>query len=294
MLEAELELELEEDGAAETSIEYMSIDVFLNDYAVLAAGKFLSPLGQFRQNMHPSWINKMASAPIGFAHDEAAPNAEIGAQLRGGLPAMGGLNMNYALYIGNGPIFEGDDATGEIEMIETPGLGEDTEGDKITGGRLGFFVPAAAVELGLSAATGKASVHYFDSIAMMDVVEPGRDYDVVGADFSWRWRGLDMRAEYIRQEIGKDPASIAPADVEWKAAYAQLAYRIASRVELVARWGRYRTPHAGQNRDQTAGSINYLFSSNAMAKLTYEDNDNPNDGQPEVPNRWLAQLSYGF
>ncbi len=102
MLESELELTLQPDGETETAMEYLTIDWFASDYAILQAGKFLSPLGQFRQNLHPSWINKLPSAPPGFGHDGAAPISEVGLQVRGGLP-LGGMRSNYALYVGNGP-----------------------------------------------------------------------------------------------------------------------------------------------------------------------------------------------
>ena len=84
MLEGELEVTVEDDGETNTELEYMNIDYFMNDYVVLVGGKFLSPIGQFRQNLHPSWINKMASAPPGFGHDGAAPVSDIGFQVRGG------------------------------------------------------------------------------------------------------------------------------------------------------------------------------------------------------------------
>ena len=66
MLESELELVAAQDGTTETALEYLDVDLFLNDYMTLVAGKFLSPLGQFRQNLHPAWINKLASMPPGF------------------------------------------------------------------------------------------------------------------------------------------------------------------------------------------------------------------------------------
>jgi len=105
MLESELEIEDEEDGETEVKLEYLAIDVVLNDYAVLVVGKFLSPIGQFRQNLHPSWINKLPSAPPGFGHGGAAPVSEVGAQLRGGFK-IAGSRFNYAFYVGNGPEFE--------------------------------------------------------------------------------------------------------------------------------------------------------------------------------------------
>ena len=57
MLEAELELEVDSAGETELALEYLTIDLFLGDYVTFVGGKFLSPIGQFRQNLHPSWIN---------------------------------------------------------------------------------------------------------------------------------------------------------------------------------------------------------------------------------------------
>ena len=101
--EAELEIEVEENGDTEIGLEYSSIDLFLNDNLILVAGKFLSPLGNFRQNMHPSWINKLPSAPPGFGHDGAAPIAEVGVQLRGGATVGQLGKVTYAGYVGNAP-----------------------------------------------------------------------------------------------------------------------------------------------------------------------------------------------
>jgi len=96
MLESELEIEVDDAGETETNLEYLTIDWFINDYMALIAGKFLSPIGQFRQNLHPSWINKLPSAPPGFGHDGAAPVSEVGVQLRGAFP-VANMRTNYAL-----------------------------------------------------------------------------------------------------------------------------------------------------------------------------------------------------
>lgn len=290
MLEAELEFEIGEDGETETGIDYMAINVFLNDYVALVAGKFLSPLGQFRQNLHPSWINKMASAPIGFGHDQAAPNAEVGLQFRGGLP-LGGNTLNYALYVGNGPALEADG--GEIEMIESPGLGKDGDGNKVAGGRVGFYLPAAKLEIGLSAASGEASVRDMSTDPI--TYEQGRDYEASGADFAFRLGQLDLRGEYIKQEVADLPGSAyATEGGIWEAWYVQAAYQIVpGKWELVLRTGEYDTPHASQDREQNVIGVNYLFAANVVAKVNYEANDNPNAGF-ESDNRWFLQLAYGF
>ncbi|MBV1928344.1 MAG: hypothetical protein KUG81_02375, partial [Gammaproteobacteria bacterium] len=179
MLESELEIEVGDDGETETNLEYLTIDWFINDYMTLVGGKFLSPIGQFRQNLHPSWINKLPSAPPGFGHDGAAPISDVGFQLRGGFP-IGAVRTNYAVYISNGPelISEFEDGEFELDGVEAEGFGADSDGEKVIGGRLGI-IPFAGFELGLSAASGKATVTSIedgDSNALEG--EAARDYDV--------------------------------------------------------------------------------------------------------------------
>jgi len=293
MLESELEFKVTEDGETETALEYLTIDLFLNDYVTVVAGKFLSPVGWFRQNLHPSWINRLPSAPVGFGHDQAAPNADVGLQVRGGFPAFGDFNrVTYALYVGNGPTLEADG--GEIEMIETPGLASDADGKKVVGGRLGVFLAQRRLEFGVSGATGKVSV---TKNAGTSVSDGARGYRVLGADFTWRpWR-LDLRGEYVRQEVD-DLASSAYATGggTWRAWYLQAAYRFRpTQWEAVARYADYDTPHDSQDLRQWTLGVNYVFAANIVAKLAYEFNDNPNGGvAPSTDDRMLVQMAYGF
>jgi len=286
MLEAELEFELEENGNTEVALEYLTIDMFINDYTAMVAGKFLSPLGQFRQNLHPSWINKMATAPVGFGHDEAAPNAEIGLMFRGGFP-MGQSTGTYAVYAGNGPALEFDGTGTEVEMIETPGLNSNLD-DKLTfGGRLGWFKPEWKFDLGLSGAAGEVA-------NIDDPTDPTRDYDAAGADFTWRPGNFDVRGEYIKQEIGDQPASTAQEKGKWEAWYTQIAYRFyPTGWEPVIRYGEYDTPHNSEDSEQLAAGINYWFAANVVTKLNYQSNDNPNSGF-EKNDVIVLQLAYGF
>lgn len=62
-VEAELEYTLNNDGTTDTAVEYADMHYFLTDYTTLTAGKFLLPFGQFGQNLHPSWINRLPSSP---------------------------------------------------------------------------------------------------------------------------------------------------------------------------------------------------------------------------------------
>ena len=301
MLESELEVEIGADGETETKLEYLTVDWFLNDYMTLVGGKFLSPIGQFRQNLHPSWINKMASAPPGFGHDGAAPVSDVGFQLRGGVP-IGSIRTNYALYASNGPELKAEMEVedGEIEFeldgVEAEGFGTDIDGEKTYGGRLGV-IPFAGLELGFSAATGSATVTSIeDGDSSLLSGEGVRDYDVVGADFSWQFQGLNLRGEFVKTKVGADNGfGIAASEgAEWKTWYTQGAYRFdQSKWELVARYTDFDSPHSSQDQQQWAFGANYLITNNFIGKMTYEFNDGTS-GSDADKNRLLLQLAYGF
>ena len=294
MLEAELEIEVENDGETEVSLEYMTIDWFMNDYAALVAGKFLSPIGQFRQNLHPSWINKMASAPPGFGHDGAAPVSDIGFQVRGGFP-IGNVRSNYALYVSNGPELNAESEDGEFELegIEAEGFNTDIDGNKTFGGRYGI-IPMAGLEIGLSAATGKASVTNIDGEEIHDIGD-SRDYDVLGADFAWQRKTMEVRGEYVQTKIGDAVAGPAASDGgDWTTWYLQGSYQFPSvKLEPVLRYTDFDSPHASDDVKQWAAGLNYLFTNQFIAKLNYESND-VNEGSHTPESRWLVQLAYGF
>ena len=286
--EAELEVEVEENGDTSIGVEYTTVDWFLNDKLTLIAGKFLSPVGNFRQNIHPSWINKLPSAPPGFGHDGAAPISEVGVQLRGVAP-MGKSKLNYAFYLGNGPKVEGED--GEIHAIEAEGFASDPDDQKVFGGRVAFL-PIPSLEIGVSGATGDVAVVEDDG---MDVEgDPKRGYDVVGLDASYRWKNLDLRGEYVSQEIDENPLSIAPEGGKWETWYAQAAYQFAEgKWEGVVRYTDFKSPHADDTQEQLALGINYLITPSAMLKFGYESNTGE-PGEVTDADRWLIQIAYGY
>ncbi len=290
LLETELEIEIEENGETHTALEYATIDILANDYVSIFGGKFLSPLGQFRQNLHPAWINKLPSAPPGFGHDGAAPEAEVGLGLRGATYA-GNVKVNYTAYVGNGPELEEDDD--EVHGISSGGFGRDADDNKVFGGRLGIL-PLPKLELGISAASGKAIITTRENGMAVPTTEPSRDYDVVGVDAAYQFGQFDLRAEYIQQEIGDTTGGLADEGGKWKTWYAQASYKfIPSNFEGVIRYGDYDSPHASQDQQQTAIGVNYLFSANAIAKIAYEINDGQ-AGSANDENRILLQLTYGF
>ncbi|HKJ20610.1 MAG TPA: hypothetical protein VJ993_08100 [Woeseiaceae bacterium] len=286
--EAELEVVVEENGETEIGLEYTTVDWFLNDNLTLIAGKFLSPIGNFRQNLHPSWINKLPSAPPGFGHDGAAPISEVGVQLRGVAP-MGNSRLNYTFFLGNGPKIEGED--GEIHAIEAEGFASDPDDEKVFGGRVAFL-PIPSLELAVSGATGDAAVVEDDGIDVEG--DPKRGYQVLGFDASYQWNNLDLRGEYVKQEVDPNPLSIAPEGGVWETWYAQAAYKFADgKWEGVARYTDFQSPHADDTQEQLALGINYLITPSAFLKFGYESN-NGEPGEITDADRWILQIAYGY
>jgi len=290
MLEAELDFDIDEAGKSDAEVDYLTIDWFMNDYVALVAGKFLSPLGQFRQNMHPSWINKVASAPIGFGHDQAAPNADVGFMARGGYVLESNNSVNYAFFIANGPTLVADGS--EIDEIGTAGFAKDGDRNKVVGGRFGMFFPGSKFEFGVSLADGRVSVR--SGSAGSYSYDDSRTYEVAGTDFVWRPGSWDVRGEFIQQKYGQQGTSVATERGKWAAWYIQTAYRFSgSNWEAVARLGDYDTPTSSKDVEQITFGANYLFATNLVGKVSYEINTNPNPGF-NAANRLLVQLAYGF
>lgn len=290
LVEAELEITLDEEGETEVALEYATIDLFLTDTLVLVAGRFLSPLGTFQQNLHPAWINRFASAPVGFAHDGAAPTAELGVQLRGVFASTPVGRFTYALMVGNGPGLEAED--GMLEGVMTEGATRTTAGRALVGGRFGY-APVSWADIGLSYASGRTRVSEDESGEVED--DPARDYRFLGADFVCRpWKPLEFRGEYARQEAGTAVDSVAPDEAEWTAWYLQTAYRVAATpVEAVARYGRFESPVDEMSQEQWGLGVNWWLTASTVVKAGYELNDAIEEGV-DIGDRALLQVAHGF
>ncbi len=289
MWESELEVRVADNGETEVGLEYSAINIFLNDYVAFVAGKFISPLGNFRQNVHPAWINKLPSAPSGFGHDGAAPSAEVGFQLRGGMTFGEQSRFTYAAYIGNGPKLEG--VGGELHGIETGGFAGDKDDEKIIGGRISFL-PVPKLELGFSGAFGDAAVVENDGLDLVD--DPSRAYTVLGADLMYRWNNFGFLGEYIQQDIADNASSLIPMGGKWESWYLQSAYRFAAtKWEGVLRYTDYTSPHPDESQEQWTLGVNYLLTPNSALKVAYEVNDGLAGAETDN-NRWLLQVAYGY
>jgi len=301
MLEAELEIEDEPDGETDVKLEYMTVDVELGNNAILVAGKFLSPIGQFRQNLHPSWINKLPSAPPGFGHGGAAPISEMGVQLRGGF-YLSQQQFNYAVYYGNGPqvdIEVENDAgnTEEIEIhdVENEGFTSDINGGNAWGGRLGWL-PLPKLEVAVSYMGGEADSEFTLLNAGVGTdVTTSTDVTVYGMDFVAHLNNVILRGEYLKQDLDSiEAGGFATESPEWETYYLQGSYRFSGTGwEAVTRYTDFDSPEDSSDVSQLALGVNYLFTENSMVKVAYEINDGERDSDVDK-NKILIQLAYGF
>ncbi|ODV12971.1 MAG: hypothetical protein ABT20_03105 [Rubrivivax sp. SCN 70-15] len=286
--ETELNITSNDAGGTNVDLEYANLNYFLNDHVALFAGKFLTPVGYFFQNLHPAWINKFASRPPGFGGEgSAAPESDIGVGARGGFALGDTARANYAVYVGNGPRLALNAAGDEIEAIEGEAATSNPSRHKLLAGRFAVL-PIPGLELGVSLGASRLAVQRDDG-----TVEARRSYQVAGADFAFRRKALELRGEYIQQRVGDLASSVAPEGGTWKAGYVQAAYRITPQWEPVVRFGDFRSPHPDQRKRQWAAGVNYYVAPSAVAKLGFESNRGE-AGTPNDSDRVLVQFAYGF
>ena len=288
--QASVDFALDDDGNTNVGLNTVNLNLLINDFMVFGIGEFDNPLGYFVQNLSPSWINKLPTSPVGFNSDEAAPQSQLGAQLRGGFYFLSSLKMNYITFVANGPRAFADTNTGLIDFITTDSF-PNNYGNFIGGGRIGFL-PIHDLEIGLSGAGGKLAL--FDVNTNMTLGEIGRNYTSLGLDLSFKWKGWDLRGEVIRQQIGSEVTSMFPQGESWKAWYVQAGYLIpATKLEPIVRWGGYTSPVSSQSQHQVALGVDYWFAPSIAVQAAYEINK----GQPYTDsdvNLFLIQLVFGF
>lgn len=271
----------EEEGGAgtESSLEYAQADLFLNDRLTLVAGKFLSPVGQFQQTLHPAWINKLPDRPAGFVEDGGAePISDVGVQLRGAWPLKETGSVNYAVFMGNGPRLTD-------EGLNLEGFTGDNNNNKALGGRVGIR-PWGDLNIGAS-------------LMRADVPdETGNEatYSLTGADFSYTPKNLDVRGEYIHSAL--DPITFdgeAASKTKWDLWYVQAGYRI-GKIEPVVRYGEFDVKGGPESfgeaaETRTTAGVAYWFGPTLVAKAAYEHRNLKN---AEDDNRVRLQMAYEF
>lgn len=290
MFETELEFTLSH-GDLDVGFEYADIMYVVNDYMTVRAGKFLLPFGTFMERLHPSWINRFTSKPLGFGHDGIAPSSGVGVELRGAF-YLGNTKWNYSTYLTNGPtINDGSDEPEEAGMLHFENL-LDNNTSKAFGGRIGVFpFTDSSTELGYSMYTTNGTG------------EKDSEYEKTGAflyalDFSFvkQISGLsglvDLKAQYNNSKVDDafytethDDGDVEEYtfDNESNSFYVQLSYRptmsgddFVKKLEFVGRYSEYNTPEGAEweaQSSQYSFGLNYWLSWRSLIKLSYETAD---------------------
>lgn len=324
LFESEAEIAVDQNGETEFDLEFSQLNLLLHDNATFVVGKFLSPVGQFQERLHPSWINRLADAPVGFGHDGVQPTAEVGVQLRGGIP-LGGSRFTYVAALGNGPRLDG--AGG----VMTEGFGGDDNENKAISGRLGFL-PFPYLEVGASllrsrvnGPSGEPVLDEHSAVTALSVAEDSElgdlsaftaDYNLWGVDAAYTRGPWDVRFEYLRGV--RDAISAPDHDGELEvvlprlrltAWYGQFAYRLSGltdhpilgNFEPVVRYGEYRVDGLEELAEEAAEErwdfgINYWFAPTVVLHSVVQRRSftDRHPGEDDRDTRLLFKLGFGF
>jgi len=288
-MQSSVDFSLDNDANTIVGLNTLNLNLFLNNNMILGVGEYDTPIGYFVQNLSPSWINLLPTAPVGFDADEAAPQSQLGSQLRGGFNLGPTIKANYIGFAANAPRAFGDSTTGIIDHLSTDPF-INNFGHYIGGGRIGIL-PYPDFEIGMSGAIGKMVLLDTNT---NDVLDGDGHYITYGADFSFKWSHWDLRAEVIQQKITSLDADSFPQSASWKAWYVQAAYFItAIKLQPVVRWSGYTAAVSEQSLHQVALGLDYWIAPSIAIQAAYEINT----GEAAMGNNknpLLIQLVFGF
>lgn len=304
LVEAELEIGL---GGKETMVElgYADVSFFLNKYLTVRAGKFISPFGIFQDRLHPSWINKLPTFPVGTGEDElgVGSTSEIGIDFRGGVP-LGSSKMNYSIFLANGAQLITDPTDPSKQGTLSYGNAEAISKKLTVGGRLGLLpLSNSSLEVGVSYRNGNvgdknspyktvgAQIYALDLtyVKQLDFIKGLFDVKA-----QWNKANVD-KAEYID---GSDSTgnTLYTYDNKRSSYFTQAAYRpsmsqskFLKKTELVFRYAGFTPPDGTKDlvkiKQYTYG-VNYWFNWRTALKAAYQSQkDN---------NIFFLQVAVGF
>jgi len=250
-LSGELELEVEHAGL-EINFEYALVDwVPLSSQGlVIRVGKFLTPIGRFNEQLHPSFRWVQIDRPLMMTEVIPVEWSQVGVQVRGTMSRRD-VTFEYAAYItnglGEGPVGADEDLEGFIATLKNNNV--DNNFDKALGGRVALTSGKAegSVSLGASGYTGKVDAAGAERMSIVDL------------DLYARQGGLVVNGEAAQVFFGRKGHYF---DTFERGAYIQLAYIIGK--TTVA--GRYDYAELGAeggplvDYHQVAGTVKYAPS----------------------------------
>lgn len=282
LFESELEMELASEGL-EVNLEYANISYLLTKTLTLRAGKFLTPFGIFVPRLHPAWINKFPTNPLGAGHDGLLPTADIGVELRGGA-YMGPLKINYSLYGVNGPALNnGSDEPDEAGKLHYGRFPDNNKGKSI-GGRLGILpFPNSSLELGFSGMYGLvgADSMYENTAATLYAVDASyvKSLSSIGSVIDFKGQYSAAIVDDAQYPDHDDPDELVSFTNKSSTYFAQFSIRpalvstpIIRNLEFASRYSNIQTPEGSEwevNQNQWEFSLNYWIDWRTVVKISY-------------------------
>lgn len=317
LFESEWELELT-GGEVEFGIEYANMSYLLSKTLTFRAGKILVPFGIFVPNLHPAWINKFPTAPLGAGHDGILPTNDIGLELRGG-SYLGNLKVNYSLYAINGSqLNDGVDEPEEAGILHHAIFPDNNKG-KTIGGRIGIFpLSNSSLELGFSSMYGKVGAEHSD-LEDVAALHYAVDFSYVRTIPSWS-SVIDLKAQYTAVDVDdanfpshENPDDLITFDNKSTTWFAQLSLRPAlmenkfvRNLELAGRYSTLKTPEGSEweaDNNQIDIGINYWVDWRTLFKISYrisntgdnhQEEEESGHGEETTGNTFFIHWAIGF
>lgn len=289
MFETELEFEINE-GNLNIGFEYADIMYVLNKYMTVRAGKFLLPFGTFMERLHPSWVNRMPTKPLGFGHDGIAPGSGVGVELRGAF-RMGASTVNYSVYSTNGPGLKTPQGVEPIEagMLNFENLIDNNNSTAI-GGRIGLLpFSDSSTEIGFS-------VYSTNKVGDTGSIYENLEANLYALDFSFVKQipslggTFDVKSQYNHSKIDNITYTIEETpgvfedlifNNESHSFYTQISYRpsmsgndFVRKLEFVSRYSKLKTPTGSgfeADKKEYSFGLNYWISWRSLIKLNYQN-----------------------
>ncbi len=306
----------------EFELEFAKLSYSLNKYITIGAGRMLTPFGAYAERWEPVHIERFPNAPLRPDDDLLPDNTHLfwgaimGVDVRGGIP-MGSANMNYSLYVSNGPSLAKDE-TGALlgGVVQYENL-DDNNNNKEVGGRIGFLpFSNSSLEIGFSGKHGIAGDEGDSAYKNIGATAYAFDLNYVKA-FKPLKSIIGIRSQFNSVTIDKSnyiiPDDSTGAtytfDNTLQNYFMQVSFRPAlsknkflQNIELLFRynaitppkdavWGPKDTNGKGGTITRTDIGLCYWLSWRTGLRFAYETQKNP-DG--EKNNQFLIRFATGF
>lgn len=279
IFETEFEVQLnskEDGGGTDFGMEIANLSYLVNDNLIIGGGLFKTPLGIFNERLESKWVNKLPDRPLPY--DDAvgiAQEASVGIFAKGAFRTGAG-DLNYAVYVSNGPSLNTDgDNPGSLDFENNI----DENDSKAVGGRIGW-IPLPYLELGYSIQWAKVNPSGFENVhALTQAVDLSyvRTYPQIKGQ-------IDFRAEWVLANIDNATyvvdGNASRFNNDRNAGYLQIAYRptqvegkFLKNLEFIFRYDRLNVsksaPNGGYEQRYTFG-IDYWLNPSTVVKIAYE------------------------